>query len=394
MNNLVFYLLLLITFFAYFVFVLTGTMPIIAYLYALTASSIINYLVNIDRILINAGSVLLFLTPLLIKLPGKTKDESNKPNFFKYIFSYNMRQNQVLLKVLNSAISVSILYIVFKTLTTTVFYIINSIMLRPSCRSLAISFRASNPIVMVYMFFFVFLAIPEYITDISNFFNNKIVGSNSTMGLIIGGIISIFHGISTFILKILVTLSGSTMTMILGKLEIFVIILGKLAEQYEGEKGSEKIKILIKGLNKNANEANKKKSNANFSLELKKIQNQMFKNKKGGGSESCCDDYERKKVVEEIEYVFGINIDKNKTDMAFEELRKIWKEKGFKYQLLIAFFTILEQYATLSEILGGSPGIINIITRGLYAGIVVILPILVVTIVVIFFPSLFGGEKE
>ena len=64
-------------------------------------------------------------------------------------------------------------------------------------------------------------------------------------------------------------------------------------------------------------------------------------------------------------------------------MTEIWEsKKGFKYDCILAFFIILEQYCTFSIILGGTYSIINIITRGLYSGMVIILPFIVVSIVV------------
>lgn len=368
-GNYLMYLALILFFIFYFILAFTGLLPLISYSYGLILMRVIGGLSNIDRYIMN-------VVYYVCVSPTPTQ------GFQNYVFGNNIRQNMTIINIINFIIGSFILYISFRSMTVLVFFIINSMMLRNICDSLHISFGASNPITMIYMFVFIGWGIASYMIDFSKKLT-KIAGT-STFGKIVQdviiGIADYINSFLTFILEffiMLIPFIGPAMKEVLSRIKQFLVILELLSEQVGSSTCSQE-----EGIN-------------NIILELHKL---TQNNKK-------------EIILQKFDRIFGINLSlasgQNKQEIFIKineiinELLNYFQQKNTSFKSIIiggvACFIIrlMNMYKSYNKYLGGADKIYNIIIRGfLAAASSLTIVFIIILLMVVFRPCYFYPENE
>jgi hypothetical protein len=362
MKNIVFYLLLICFIIFYLLFSLLGFLPLVAYSYGLLLTSILKYLINIDRIFIN------IFTFFILK--------QSSPDLINHVLTTNFRKNKILLHILSSVISIFILYIIFRTFTTLLFYIINNFILnRPACRSIQISSRASHPILMTYMFVFLILGLGKYLKDFGQNITTSFLSKDSMFFTLINGIGSSIDGFINVMLKVFVLsipIIGKIINMIFGYLQTFLLICGNIEKILEsGTKNNTRGEYsnLIDFFKKAKVDKQKLQKNASYAMGLPFYESN-FQNEK-----------QNLKIDEFADSVL-MYLDNNKTNNV----------KSFVFGgLVVLTYKLFEIIQKLSKYIGGTANILSVVQRGFLAGAMSFVVLIIILIMVIFFPNAFGS---
>jgi hypothetical protein len=351
MKNIVFYLLLFLFIIFYLLFSLLGFLPLVAYSYGLLLINILKYLINIDRIFIN------IFTFFILK--------KSSSSFINHVLTTNFRKNKILLSILSSVISMFILYIIFRTFTTFLFYIINNFILnRTICRSIQISNRASHPILMTYMFVFLTLGLGKYLKDFGQNITTSFLSKDSMFLTLINGIGSSIDGFMNFILRTFVLsipIIGTIIDMLYGYVNTYLVILEYISNLIPfncGFEHTEKIKKIVMDI---------KTNKTKISNEIKKM-------------------------------LLDYTNDRGNIAYAHNEIDNINKSINNICNIILHFIgffclilKLLYYYKSFGIYMNGSQNIFNVLQRGFLAGAISLTVLLIILIMVIFFPSAFGG---
>lgn len=428
------YILLFSYIIFYFIFSFTGLLPLISYSYGLLLMKGIEFLVNIDRYLINflyyssiqIAIVFLNLTSDFRNKTKNIKEYISPPNksFWNYVITNNIRdkENIAILGIINFLIGTFILYISFRSMTVFLFYIINSMMLRNICDNLHISFNASNPITNIYMFVFISWGIVTYMIDFSKKLTR--ISSVSSFGRLIRDIIigtaNGIHSILTFVFEfgiMLIPFVGPAIKELFTRLKHFLYIL---------EEVSNKIGITCgdtNNMSKIREELQKFKgtSNTRMSSDVNTSLHTIF----DVGNPECSkkiieelkkmckkDNNPKEKLLENIDEIFGYKT----LQMTYEDKQYSFKQFDYIVSQLLDYFTdgkkvsmtgniiggtacfimeIMKIYKNYNKYIGGTDRIYNIILRGFIAAVSALTGVFVIVLImVVFFACQFYQTGE
>jgi hypothetical protein len=222
---------------------------------------------------------------------------------------------------------------------------------------------------------FLILGLGKYLKDLGQNITTAFLSKDSIFLTLINGIGSSIDGFMNFILKTFVLsipIIGTIINMIFGYLQTFLLICENIEKIFEsGTKnntGDEYLNLIYFFTNIKKNKK-KLQKNASYAMGLPFYESN-FQNEK-----------QNLKIDEFADSVL-LYLDNNKTNTV----------KSFVFGgLVVLTYKLFEIIQKLSEYIGGTANIVSVVQRGFLAGAMSFIVLLIILIMVIFFPNAFGS---